>query len=70
MTVAGKELGVVNLPGLLLLAVALLSSAFYKTANRKAAQTFSAYERTLLVMVISAVFFLIYIGCLHIPLCC
>ena len=57
MTVAGKELGVVNLPGLLLLAVALLSSAFYKTANRKAAQTFSAYERTLLVMVISAVFF-------------
>ena len=57
MTVAGKELGVVNLLGLLLLAVALLSSAFYKTANRKAAQSYSAYERTLLVMSVSAVFF-------------
>lgn len=57
MTVSGKELGVVTLPGIVFLLLTLLSSAVYKTANRKAAEEFSPFERTFLVLAISAVGF-------------
>lgn len=57
MTVSGKELGVVTGLGVLFLALTLLSSAFYKTANRKVAQEFSPFERTFMVLAISAVAF-------------
>lgn len=57
MTVSGKELGVVGPLGLLFLALTLLSSAFYKTAQRRVAQEFTPFERTFMVLAISAVFF-------------
>jgi len=57
MTVSGKELGVVTVPGLIFLVLTLLSSVVYKTANRKAAEEFSPFERTFLVLAISAVAF-------------
>ena len=57
MTVAGKELGVITPLGVLFLVLTLLSSATYKTANRKAAQEFTPFERTFMVLAISAVFF-------------
>lgn len=58
ISVSGKELGISNpLLGGLFLLLTLLSSAIYKTANRKAAVEFSPFERTFLVLVISAVTF-------------
>lgn len=57
MTVSGKELGVVTPLGVLFLLLTMLSSAFYKTANRRVAAQFSPYERTLMVLAISAVAF-------------
>ena len=57
MTLSGKELGVVTLPGIGFLLLTLLSSAVYKTANRKAAAEFSPFERTFLVLAISALGF-------------
>ena len=57
MTVSGKELGVVTPLGILFLLLTLLSSAFYKTANRKVAQQFTPFERTFMVLSISAVAF-------------
>ncbi len=57
MTVSGKELGVITGLGVLFLALTLLSSAIYKTANRKTAEEFTPFERTLMVLSISAVFF-------------
>lgn len=57
MTVSGKELGVVTPLGVLFLALTLLSSAAYKTANRKVAEEFSPFERTFMVLAISAVAF-------------
>lgn len=57
MTVSGKELGVVTPLGVLFLALTLLASAFYKTANRKAAMEFNAFERTFLVLSVSALTF-------------
>ena len=57
MTVSGKELGVVTPIGIGLLLLTLLTSALFKTVNRKAAQEFSPYERTFLVLSVSAVFF-------------
>jgi len=57
MTVSGKELGVVTPIGILFLALMLLLSALYKTVNRKVSQEFSPYERTFLVLAISAVGF-------------
>ena len=56
MTISGKELGVIRPIGLVFLLLTLLSSAFYKTANRKASQEFSSAERTLLILSISALF--------------
>ena len=57
MTVSGKELGVVTAVGIGCLLMTMLVSAIFKTANRKAAQEFSAYERTFLVLVNSAIVF-------------
>ena len=57
MTLSGKELGVVTPIGIVFLLLTLLASAFFKTVNRKAAQEFSPFERTFLVLSISAVFF-------------
>lgn len=59
MTVAGQELGVVTPLGILLLLLTMLASAIYKTANRRAATQFSAYERTFLILANSAVVFTI-----------
>lgn len=57
MTISGKELGVVTPLGVLFLLLTLLSSATYKTANRKVAEEFTPFERTFMVLAISAVFF-------------
>lgn len=57
MTVSGKELGVVTPIGIVCLLLTMLVSAVFKTANRKAALEFSAYERTFLVLVNSALVF-------------
>lgn len=57
MTVSGKELGVVTAVGIVCLLLTMLVSAVFKTANRKAAEQFSAYERTFLVLVNSSVLF-------------
>lgn len=58
ISVTGKELGVSNLLlGGLFLLLTLLSSAIYKTANRKAAKEFTPFERTFLVLAASAIFF-------------
>ena len=57
MTVSGKELGVVTPLGIIFLLLTMLVSAAFKTANRKAAQEFSSFERTFLVLANSAVLF-------------
>ena len=57
MTVSGKELGVMTPVGIAFLAAMLLLSALYKTVNRKASQEFSPYERTFMVLGISALAF-------------
>lgn len=58
ISVTGKELGVSNLYlGGIFLLLTLLSSAIYKTANRKAAEEFSPFERTFLVLAASAIAF-------------
>lgn len=57
ITISGKELGVVTFLGVVFLGLTMLSSAFYKTVNRKASVEFTPYERTLLVLAISALVF-------------
>lgn len=57
MTVSGKELGVVTPLGIVLLLLTLLSSAFYKTINRKAAEEFTTFERSFLVLANAALVF-------------
>lgn len=57
ITVSGKELGVVTPIGVLFLVLTMLSSALYKTVNRKASAEFSPYERTFMVLAISAIVF-------------
>lgn len=57
MTVSGKELGVVTPLGIIFLQLTMLVSAAFKTANRKAAQEFSSFARTFLVLANSAVLF-------------
>lgn len=57
MTVSGKELGVVTTVGIVLLLLTVVDSAIFKTANRKAAEVFSPFERTFFVLSLSAVFF-------------
>ncbi|MBR2323178.1 MAG: DMT family transporter [Clostridia bacterium] len=57
ITISGKELGVVTPVGVLFLILTLLSSALYKTVNRKASEEFTPYERTFMVLAISAIVF-------------
>ena len=57
MTAAGSDLGVIRPIGMILLAATCLSSAGYKTANRKASRDFTSVERTFLVLASSALFF-------------
>ena len=57
ITLAGKELGVIKPIGILFLLLTMLCSAFYKTVNRKMAGEFSPYERTFMVLAVSAVSF-------------
>ena len=57
ITISGKELGVITFVGVLFLALTMLSSAFYKTVNRKVANEFTPYERTFMVLAISAIVF-------------
>lgn len=57
MTVAGKELGAVTPLGILFLLLTLLASAAYKTANRKVAEDFTTFERTLMVLTNAALVF-------------
>ena len=57
MTISGKELGVVTTIGIVLLLLTVLDSAIFKTANRKAAEEFSAFERTFFVLSMSATCF-------------
>lgn len=58
MTVSGKELGVVTTVGIVLLLLTVVDSAVFKTANRKAAEEFSPFERSFSVLSLSALFFL------------
>ncbi len=57
MTVSGQELGVIKPLGILFLLITMLISAFYKTANRKAALEFSAFQRTFMILACSGTFF-------------
>lgn len=57
ITVSGKELGVVTPLGIVFLVLTMLSSAFYKTVNRTASAQFTTFERTFLVLTISAIAF-------------
>ena len=59
MTVAGKSLGVVSFLGIVFLALTILTSGFYKILNRKSAQNYSSYERTLVMLIVSAISFTI-----------
>ena len=59
MTVSGKELGVIAPFGVVLLMLTLLTSAIYKTVNRKAAQDFNFFERSFLMLCNSALVFTI-----------
>lgn len=57
MTISGSSLGIVQPLGVVFLACACLTSAVYKTANRKSAEEFTSFERTYLVIVSCAVVF-------------
>ena len=57
MTVAGKELGVVQLKGVVFLILTCLASAVYKTANRRAGEDFTSFERSYMVVTISGLSF-------------
>ena len=57
ITVSGKDLGIITPLGILFLLLALLASSTYKTANRKVAEQFSAFERTFMVLTVSSLMF-------------
>lgn len=57
MTVSGKELGVIKPLGVILLLLTMLTSALYKTVNRKAAEDFTYFERSFLMLANAAVVF-------------
>ena len=59
MTVSGKELGVVTTIGIVLVLLTVVDSAIFKTANRKAAEEFTPFERTFFVLCLSGLFFTI-----------
>ena len=57
MTVSGSSLGIIRPLGVAFLMGACLSSAAYKTANRKSAEEFTPFERTYVVILSCAVVF-------------
>lgn len=57
MTSAGSSLGIIQPLGVFFLICSCLSSAAYKTANRKSSREFTPFERTYAVLVVSAVVF-------------
>lgn len=58
ITVAGSDLGIVTPLGMILLLGNCFTAGAYRTANRKSAEEFTAFERTYAVVTISAVAFL------------
>jgi len=50
MTVSGKDLGILKPLGMILLLLTMLTSALYKTVNRKAAEDFNTFERSFLML--------------------
>jgi len=57
MTVSGKDLGVLKPLGMILLFLTMVTSAIYKTVNRKAAEDFNAFERSFLMLANAALVF-------------
>ena len=57
MTISGSSIGVVQPLGVICLICSCISSAAYKTANRKSAEEFTAFERTYIVLLTCAVVF-------------
>ena len=60
VTLNGSSLGIVKPIGVLMLVGACLSSAFYKTANRRAAEHYTSFERTYSAIGLCAVFFTVW----------
>ncbi len=58
ITVAGSDLGIVTPLGIILLLGNCFTAGAYRTANRKSAEEFTAFERTYAVVSISAIAFL------------
>ena len=58
ITVAGSDLGIVTPLGMILLLGNCFTAGAYRTANRKSAEEFTAFERTYAVVTVSAVAFL------------
>ena len=50
MTISGNDLGVIKPLGIILLLLTMLTSALYKTVNRKAAQEYTPFERSFLML--------------------
>ena len=59
ITVAGSDLGIVTPLGIILLLGNCFTAGAYRTANRKSAEEFTAFERTYAVVSISAIAFLV-----------
>lgn len=57
MTAAGSSLGIIRPVGVVLLVCCCVTSAAYKTANRKSAEEFTPFERTYAVLAAAAVVF-------------
>lgn len=57
MILAGQSLGVVRPIGVVLLLCSAMSSALYKTANRKSSEEFTPFERTYVVILSACVVF-------------
>ncbi len=60
VTLNGSSLGIVKPIGVVMLVGACLSSAFYKTANRSAAEHYTSFERTYSAIGLCAVFFTVW----------
>lgn len=55
MTMAGKDLGIVNATSIFLLVMAIVTSGAYRTINRGAAKHFTSFERTFIMFIFSAI---------------
>jgi len=55
MTMAGKDLGIINATSIFLLVMAIFTSGAYRTINRSAAKHFTSFERTFILFVFSAI---------------